>query len=212
MKAGYPVIEATVGDSMLDVQRHSTHRFSFEGYDDDSPFVVETPVVLKYGRGADGFVFQPGSYLWISQFGGRVHAIQYAPHLEPLSWEQGVRMSWALMEQFNASPWKPESSKTRSVEEVREDFDAATRETYASKIQSWRLGDARLLLVLKRLRKPEDPEDPAQRETFIVVLTFDDWALRDRLIEQVDKKRREHGSENDPLPLEHWLEGGGKIH
>lgn len=202
MKPDHPRVTVTVGQSVIEFQKNSTYRFSFENQNDNSPFVVETPVLLEYGQGASSLSFPPGTYLWISQLGGRVYEVQFSPHLEALSWEQALQLCFALLDRLKASPWKPEVPEAPSEQELRENFDAASRELYAATVQTWRLKTTELRLTLKRLRKPEEPDD---QEAFMVLLTISDDALQDVLMEQVTRRRQESGSPDDPLPLEEWL-------
>ncbi len=203
MKPDHPRVSATVGQSIVEIQKHSTYPFSLKGQNDNSPFVVQTPVQLEYGQGPARLSLPPGSYLWLSQLGGRIYELQFAPHLEALTWEQALPLCSALLERLKSSPWQPERPQLPSEKELRQNFDVASRELYSTTIQSWRLDDSRLRLTLKRVSKPEDPDDP---EYFMVLLAVDNDALRDKLLAQVKQKRESRGgSPDDPLSLEEWL-------
>ena len=81
MKPDYPRVRATVGQSITEVQKLSTHRFLLQGQNDNSPFVIDTPVLFEYGQGPGSRSLPPGSYLWLSQLGGTIYEIQFSPHL-----------------------------------------------------------------------------------------------------------------------------------
>ncbi|HEV2763853.1 MAG TPA: hypothetical protein VGV38_12805 [Pyrinomonadaceae bacterium] len=204
--AEMPVVRAAVGRKITEVQADSRMDFDLRSKNDNSPHVIEQPVVVEYADERLGLRLPPTRFVWIAQQAGVVTEIETSPHLEFLSLEEAHALATRLAEQFAASRWNTLGRQPVSLERMRAAVaDPERYWTFEQPYGEWASGSLRLELTLRESGKGV-PKELKTEPLFVVNARFHDRALREKMEGVVFRAREDVNKDiNQPLPLSYHL-------
>ena len=203
------IIRAALGPRIYQIEASSTFHLSLLRIDsllDNSPYVVEEPVIFEYDHSTLGLTLPPAHFAWISTAAGRAWEFTISPHLESLDLQQARELCTRIIEAIGPSRWKarPEKASSLKEEDLAGLFAQTRRESYAHRVRAWEEDSGgKLTLSIKRIFKAENSA-PRTADRFVVDVRLWGDELRDQLIEKMYDKRRSHGDADTALPMHVW--------
>jgi hypothetical protein len=201
-----PVIRVAIGRKITEVQVKSNMDFRLAEKDDDTPHIIEEPVLVEYDDPQRSLRLPPTRFVWISQYGAVVAAFETSPHLNFLTLEEAHVLANQLADQLAGSGWSIVRRPSLDINQVRAEVLNPERYwSYERLYGEWSAGSIRLELTLRESGPQLPPERRLEAE-FVINLRFQDKALREEMQNLIYQKRKEvNGDINHPLPLNYYL-------
>lgn len=201
-----PVVQVAIGRKITDVQAKSNMDFRLAEKNDDTPHIIEEPVIVEYDDPRFGLRLPATRYVWISQYASVVTAFETSPHLEFLTLEEAHALANQLADQITDSHWNVVRRLSLDINQVRTEILNPERYwTYERLYGEWTAGSVRLELTLRESGPPPSAAKKLQAQ-FVVNLRFEDKALREEMQNRVYRERKEVNNDiNRPLPLNYYL-------
>lgn len=201
-----PIIRVAIGRKITEVQAKSQLDFHLAEKNDDTPHVIEQPVVVEYDDPQLSMRLPATEFVWISQQAGVVTDVETSPHLEFLSLEEAHKLATQLADLIAGSRWSLNRRPPVDLNQIKGEVLNPDRYwTYERLYGEWSAGSVRLQLTLRESGR-ELPQELKSPPVFVVNVRFHDKALREKMQNLVYRTRKEvNGDINQPLPLNYHL-------
>ena len=204
-------LTANVGMRLDEIQRQTSIDLGLDLLKDDSPIILERPVVLRYPMATRTLDLPATQVIWIDQIAGVVVSLTVAPQLDALALAPARTLAVELAELLLRSGWEPTSGNTAPLATDRalgaEVLARPDHQLYQRNLGEWQSGSSKVTLSLKELLT-DSSRRPANLNgvRFLVNLYFNDLALLVAQRKQLVERRLRAGlADDDRMPLKVWM-------
>ena len=165
MENEVPVVRLTLGDSLPEVRRKSTHALPLRRELIEIDLIgVTDPVILEYARDGRTVRFPPGKFLALGITRGQITEVTASPHLESLPLEPALALAAELVARVDRAGWtRAGTAVTATPERIRRELaDPEMPDAYRANLAEWVAGDNRITVEVKRHRTAEEARKKAR--------------------------------------------------
>lgn len=166
MEKPVPVVRLTLGDSLPEIRRKSTHPLPLNRQllELTDLLAVTEPVSLEYIRDGRSLRLPPGKFLSLTFSRSQVTTVTASPHLESLPLERGLALAAELVASVDRAGWPRASNEvTVTPERIRRELEDPTMpERYRANVAVWRDGDDEIVIQVQRHRTATEARQNAR--------------------------------------------------